>query len=352
MAIETAEDSISYLRIKPYYRLLLRQGEYDFIKTLDEGVRVPAGNFVEVFLQLLLTDNRENALVQQLTERTGVPEASVRTFIDRLTHTGVLERFAPQAEPAFERYHRQLLFFDAIQPKPVFEENFDRQQKLAGAHVAILGIGGIGNYLALSLAASGVGKLSLVDDDCVEISNLSRQILFSDADLGQPKAEAAARRLQQLNPDCQPVPYVTAIDSPISLDALLRQLHPVDYLVLSADRYVELPNWASDLRFRYGFKAIKCGYMGYQGLIGPIFGPATGAYADMFESWAGLIEQQAPVVQNINDRHISATSSASNAILANIACLEILKDLAGTGSVQLLGRRLLFNLKTLEMKWG
>lgn len=73
------------------------------------------------------------------------------------------------------------------------------QARIRQAKVLIVGAGGLGSPLALYLAAAGVGKLGLVDDDQVSLSNLQRQIIFTTADVGTPKVEAAARRLGKLN---------------------------------------------------------------------------------------------------------------------------------------------------------
>ena len=74
------------------------------------------------------------------------------------------------------------------------------QQALKASTVAIVGAGGLGAPASLYLAAAGVGRLRLIDDDAVEVSNLQRQVLFATADVGVAKVEAAARRLVALNP--------------------------------------------------------------------------------------------------------------------------------------------------------
>jgi adenylyltransferase/sulfurtransferase len=75
------------------------------------------------------------------------------------------------------------------------------QEKLKAARVLVVGAGGLGSPAALYLAAAGCGTLGLVDFDVVDLSNLQRQVLFQTADLGQPKALAAATRLAALNPE-------------------------------------------------------------------------------------------------------------------------------------------------------
>lgn len=75
------------------------------------------------------------------------------------------------------------------------------QARLLAAHVALIGAGGIGSPAIQYLAAAGVGRLTVIDDDRVDLSNLQRQTLFGTADIGRPKAEAAAGAVAALNPD-------------------------------------------------------------------------------------------------------------------------------------------------------
>lgn len=81
------------------------------------------------------------------------------------------------------------------------------QQRLKDASVLVVGAGGLGSPVALYLAAAGVGRLGLVDDDVVDITNLQRQVLYGDRDVGRPKIEAAAERLRGLNPRIDVVPH-------------------------------------------------------------------------------------------------------------------------------------------------
>jgi molybdopterin-synthase adenylyltransferase len=85
------------------------------------------------------------------------------------------------------------------------------QERLQNAAVLIVGLGGLGSPVALYLAASGVGRLGLIDDQRVELSNLHRQVLYEQADIGRPKAEAAAQRLRAIDPALEVRPLVDTL---------------------------------------------------------------------------------------------------------------------------------------------
>lgn len=76
-------------------------------------------------------------------------------------------------------------------------------QRLAGAHVAVAGIGGVGSWCVEALARSGVGALTLIDLDNIAESNINRQLHALDSTLGQAKVQAMADRIAQINPDCR-----------------------------------------------------------------------------------------------------------------------------------------------------
>jgi len=82
------------------------------------------------------------------------------------------------------------------------------QQRLLEAKVLLIGAGGLGSPAALYLAAAGVGRLGIVDDDVVDETNLQRQVLHSTAALDEPKVDSAVRRVRELNPDVEVVPYL------------------------------------------------------------------------------------------------------------------------------------------------
>lgn len=94
------------------------------------------------------------------------------------------------------------------------------QQKLLGATVVLIGAGGIGSPAIQYLAAAGIGRLRVIDDDVVDLSNLQRQTLFGTADIGRPKAEVAAERVAAMNPDAVVEPVTVRIDADTADDLL------------------------------------------------------------------------------------------------------------------------------------
>ena len=87
------------------------------------------------------------------------------------------------------------------------EVGVEGQERLKAAKVLLVGVGGLGSPAGLYLAAAGVGTLGLVDFDTVEVSNLQRQVLYGEGDLGRAKVEAAMERLRELNPHVRLVPH-------------------------------------------------------------------------------------------------------------------------------------------------
>ena len=115
------------------------------------------------------------------------------------------------------RYSRHIL---------VDEIGIEGQGKLLAAHALIIGAGGLGSPAALYLASTGVGTLSIADGDSVELSNLQRQILHTDARIGQAKTHSAQQALAVTNPDCtvRPLPRLEGhalLDAVANADVVL-----------------------------------------------------------------------------------------------------------------------------------
>ncbi len=107
------------------------------------------------------------------------------------------------------------------------------QVRLLGAHVVIIGAGGIGCPAIAYLAAAGVGTLRVIDADTVSLSNLQRQILFTAQDVGRSKAEAAREAAARLNPDCHVIP----INQRLTADNAALLLRDADVVLDGCDNF-------------------------------------------------------------------------------------------------------------------
>jgi len=121
-----------------------------------------------------------------------------------------------------ERYNRQIRIFG--------EEG---QERLKNAKVFIAGAGGLGSPIAIYLAVAGIGEIRIVDNDRVELSNLNRQILYWDQDVGKRKAESAEEKLREINPDIE----VETISGTIAETNVLELVHNADLIIDAMDNF-------------------------------------------------------------------------------------------------------------------
>jgi molybdopterin/thiamine biosynthesis adenylyltransferase/rhodanese-related sulfurtransferase len=107
------------------------------------------------------------------------------------------------------------------------------QKKIKATRVLCIGAGGLGSPIAMYLAAAGIGKLGIVDFDTVDFSNLQRQILHTDADVGRPKAQSARETIAGINPHCEVVIHNTRISADNAFDLI----RPYDIVVDGTDNF-------------------------------------------------------------------------------------------------------------------
>lgn len=148
-----------------------------------------------------------------------------------------------------ERYARQLLI-----------EKWD-QEKLAKSTVLVAGIGALGSIVALDLALTGIGKIIIVDFDTIELSNLSRQFLYSDKDVGESKAIVAGQRLREANPDVQ----ILALNCPIQ-EVRMATWVETDLIIDGLDTF-EARRWLNSLCIYKNKPLIHGGMYGWWGNV-------------------------------------------------------------------------------------
>ena len=215
------------------------------------------------------------------------------------------------------------------------ELGIEGQAKLARARVLVVGAGGLGSPAALYLAAAGIGTLGIVDFDAVDVTNLHRQILYGDDDVGRPKIEAAVERLRALNPDVNVVGHDARLDSTNALDILAGY----DFIVDGSDNFPTryLINDACVLlRKPYAYGAILR-FEGQASLFGAPGGPC---YRCLFREPPppGLVPSCAE----------AGVIGVLPGVIGSLQALEAIKWVTGAGT-SLAGRLLLFD--ALDLRW-
>ncbi len=158
------------------------------------------------------------------------------------------------------RYARQMLLPDV---------GSDGQARLARAEIAVIGAGGLGCPVLQYLAGAGVGRITLLDPDCVEETNLHRQPLYRMTDLGRPKVEAARDFVQSLNPDIDIRSQVGAFNPDSAPDIV----NTADVVIDAADSFA-VSYTLSDVCLSAGKPLISASVLGQSGYVGGFCGPA------------------------------------------------------------------------------
>ncbi|MFT6089415.1 MAG: molybdopterin/thiamine biosynthesis adenylyltransferase [Sulfitobacter sp.] len=143
------------------------------------------------------------------------------------------------------------------------------QERLRAARALVVGAGGLGAPVLQYLVGAGIGHLTLVDGDHVTLSNLHRQVLFRETDIGQPKVEAAAASLRQLNADCE----INTVAQPLD-PVNAQQLVAGSTLVLDCADSFAVSYILSDICRAAGIPLISASVLGFAGYVGGFCGTA------------------------------------------------------------------------------
>jgi molybdopterin-synthase adenylyltransferase len=207
-----------------------------------------------------------------------------------------------------ERYRRQILLFG--------EEG---QERLSEAEIFIAGAGGLGSPVALYLAVAGVGTLTVVDSDVVDQTNLNRQVLHRDRDIGTRKVTSAREKLEELNPDIT----IRAIDARIDEGNAAGLVGRADGIVDCLDNY--------PARYLLNRVSLKKGIPLFHGAIRGMYGQATTLIPGKTPCLACIFPRAPP------DEEFPVVG-VTPGLIGMVQANEVLKFLLGTG--ELLANRL------------
>jgi molybdopterin/thiamine biosynthesis adenylyltransferase len=295
--VTTTVDGLRRPRIKPEHRPYRTVDGHVRIGSVIHGIGAeildPEG-WVWTLVQAADGSRAPDAVVAEvLRAHSGVAREDVRQALADLLDAGFVEDAgAPVPRELSERertrYSRgvPLLRWMDLGPRA---GSWDVQLRLRRARVLLLGVGGTGGFAAQSLVASGVGHLHCVDPDEVELSNLNRQPLYREDDIGRPKVEAALATLRALNSDVTVTGERRTVGGPDDLAALLAAGPAYDLVVLAADSPPEIRRWTNRVCLASGTAWVDGGYRGPLVTVG-VHVPGLGACWECLR--AGEVERR------------------------------------------------------------
>lgn len=203
------------------------------------------------------------------------------------------------------------------------------QSKLKASSVLVVGVGGLGVPAAVQLASAGVGRLGLIDGDVVEASNLQRQFIFTEADVGRKKVEVAGERLRQINPNVHVAPYDVKLDSGNALDFI------GDYdIVIDATDNLPARYLISDACVLLSKPDVYASAQAFDGQVSVFYPPFGPCYRCLYP--------HPPPPESVKSCEDTGVMSAVPAVLGTLQAVQAMDFILQKGSA-LVGRLLVFN---------
>ncbi len=291
------------------------------------------------------------ASLDQLCDRLGRNAGELAGEIEQLIDAGLVEvREAkrPLSPPAAERFDRQLVYLaDLTAPGESADE---LQARLGRARIAIIGCGGLGSWVACGLSEIGVGSLVLIDDDRVELSNLNRQILFREDQLGQLKVEAAAESLHAHNSQLAVEPVVRRIEEAADLREIL---DPGVTLVVTTGDWPphDLPRWVNSVCAEQEIPWIGAGQFPPRLRVGPLVIPGASPCLECLENDARRTHPLYDEVAAFRDRRSRSDPSVGpvSAVIGSMIASEAMHLLVGDTAPASVGHALIFDLRSMSL---
>ena len=209
------------------------------------------------------------------------------------------------------------------------------QQQLLEAKVLIVGVGGLGSPAAMYLAAAGVGRIGLIDGDFVSVTNLQRQILYTDHDTMRPKVEAAAERLRAMNPDVEVEEHETFLNEQNALELI----KPYDFVVEGTDNFAS-KYLVNDACVMLGKGFTIGGINRFHGQVMTHL-PGTACYRCLFP--------EPPAMAEVETCSMVGVLSPLAGMIGTAQATEAIKCLTGTGTPL---TDSLLTLDALAMEWS
>lgn len=320
----------------------LGNGKYLIGSTLDKQYEIeldePSKKVFEIF-STAMTVNDVVKKMEGILEQDEVEEI-IRFAVEETILVPDFEEQRLNREEYTPLYDRQIRLFEEISPGL----GFDAQKKLTGSRVALLGIGGTGSYTLYTLAAMGVGFVRAVDFDEVQLSNLSRQIIYNRNDIGKMKIDCAKERISQLNPDLKYEFINKRIDTEEDIENIIRDC---DFFILSADTpRKKIKIMANNACVKAGIPCVYGSSTVDSICVGPLYIPGETKDLSFIHNDQDSLEDS--FTEAFNKSFVSTVIDPYNALAASFAALECVKYLTGFSEPTLKNKIMIINLKSYE----
>jgi bacteriocin biosynthesis cyclodehydratase domain-containing protein len=285
---------------------------------------------------------------EELIEEFG--EEEVGDLLAQLEELGVVEDASDDdliADHVVARFDRQLRYFSDISTGPPASQFQDRLEK---SRIAVLGVGGLGGWSALNLACVGVGEMLLLDFDRVELSNLNRQVLFSESDIGRYKAVAAAERIKGFNSSIQVEPRVQKLDSEA---AVSEAIEGYDMVIDACDWPAhDIENWINSACFAARIPFIAMSHFPPVARVGPLYVPGvTGCFACQEIGYRRTYPLfDVAMEQQRGQESPAATLGPACGLIGGQIGLDVLHHLTGLAQPSTLGVGHIYDLRTMALE--
>lgn len=284
----------------------------------------------------------------ELVERFG--EEAVNDLLAQLEELGLVEDAADDdlisAETA-ERFDRQIRYFADITTGPTPSQC---QARLESSRIVVLGVGGLGGWSALSLACCGVGEMLLVDGDRVEESNLNRQVLYSETDIGRPKVEVAAERLGAFNSRMR---LDTIAARVAGEEAVAEAIAGYDLVIDAADWPAhEIEQWVNAACFAAEIPYITMSHFPPVARVGPLYVPGvTGCFACQVAAYRRNYPLfDVAIEQRRAKESPAATLGPACGLIGGQVGLDVMHHLTGLAEPSTQGVGHIYDLRTMEVE--
>lgn len=296
--------------------------------------------------------------IQQLHQAVQVkhPDVTREALVTALTlfdQSGFLEDGAASPDGLLntyelERWDRNLSFLEAFSNTDV--SKYELQSRIKTAKVALLGMGGVGSHLLYDLAAMGVQDIRAVEFDRVELSNLNRQILYNENDIGRLKAEAAQERIRAFSPQMKFEAISVRLSS---TEDVLNAISDRDYVLCVADQpRTEIVHWVNEACVRRGATLIVGGHDMERIVYYTIIPGSTGCIA----CWLRQVQQRDPLSAALIDERRRSQVFLDNgtfappiSVLSGLMLCELTRVITGVEPPVASGRLMEFRFKAAAM---